>query len=132
MSPRLSFGQRAADTVTERLGSWGFIFAQSAILAAWMALNVTAWCRHWDPYPFILLNLVLSFQAAFTGPLVLLSQRRQAENDSQTLREVRRLTEQLEQHQEQHGQMLTFIHRLVEAEEHEVQAILDVIRKPKS
>jgi uncharacterized membrane protein len=48
---------------------------------AWLIFNIVAWARHWDPYPFILLNLVLSFQAAYTAPVILMSQNREAERD---------------------------------------------------
>ena len=58
----LSRGQRIADAVARTMGSWRFIIIQSTLLAAWVTLNVTAWRAHWDPYPFILLNLALSFK----------------------------------------------------------------------
>jgi uncharacterized membrane protein len=74
-------GDRVADAVTTTLGSWRFILAQSAVLALWIVLNSVGHTAHWDPAPFILLNLCLSFQAAFTGPIVLLSQNRQAAKD---------------------------------------------------
>ena len=74
-------GQRIADQVAATVGSWRFILVQSGLLAVWIALNVTAWVRAWDPYPFILLNLVLSFQAAYTAPILMMSQNRQAEID---------------------------------------------------
>lgn len=74
-------GQRIADAVAATVGSWRFILVQSGLLAVWIALNVTAWVRAWDPYPFILLNLVLSFQAAYTAPILMMSQNRQAEID---------------------------------------------------
>jgi len=54
---------------------------QSVILAVWIVLNVIAWANHWDPYPFILLNLALSFQAAYAAPFIMISQNRQAERD---------------------------------------------------
>jgi len=57
-------GQHVADKVADTIGSWRFIIIQTIILAIWILLNVTAWVNHWDPYPFILLNLMLSFQAA--------------------------------------------------------------------
>ena len=63
------------------IGSWPFIIIQSCLLAAWVTLNVIAWIRHWDPYPFILLNLALSFQAAYAGPFILMSQNRQQDID---------------------------------------------------
>jgi uncharacterized membrane protein len=76
-----STGQRIADAVAVTVGSWRFIIIQSVLLAIWITLNVTAWVRAWDPYPFILLNLVLSFQAAYTAPILMMSQNRQAEID---------------------------------------------------
>ena len=75
------FGDRIADAVTQQLGSWRFIIIQSIILAFWIILNSVSLFAHWDPAPFILLNLCLSFQAAFTGPIVLLSQNRQSVKD---------------------------------------------------
>ena len=74
-------GQRLADAVTDRLGSWPFIVIQSLVLLAWLVVNSVAWRQHWDPYPFILLNLVLSFQAAFSAPIIMMSQNRQAVKD---------------------------------------------------
>jgi uncharacterized membrane protein len=76
-----TFGQRIADTVAAMMGSWSFIIVQSVILAVWIIVNVIAWISHWDPYPFILLNLVLSFQAAYAAPFIMISQNRQAERD---------------------------------------------------
>jgi uncharacterized membrane protein len=74
-------GQRAADGVAKVMGSWRFVITQSLILAVWTVLNVVAWVRHWDPYPFILMNLMLSLQAAYTAPVIMMSQNRQAERD---------------------------------------------------
>jgi uncharacterized membrane protein len=72
------------------MGSWTFIIIQSVLLMLWIALNVTAYVQRWDPYPFILLNLALSFQAAYAAPFIMMSQNRQqdidrksAENDYQ-------------------------------------------------
>ena len=80
-SDRRSMGERVADLVALTVGSWRFIIIQSLLLALWILLNITAWARNWDPYPFILLNLVLSFQAAYAAPIVMMSQNRQAEID---------------------------------------------------
>jgi len=60
------------------MGSWTFTIIQSIILAAWIALNIVACARHWDPYPFILLNFELSFQAAYAAPIIMMSQNRLA------------------------------------------------------
>ena len=76
-----NFWDKAADKVAAIVGSWRFILIQSSILSLWIVLNVIAWHYRWDPYPFILLNLVLSFQAAFTAPIIMMSQNRQSEID---------------------------------------------------
>jgi uncharacterized membrane protein len=78
---QLTLGQRVADQVAAAMGSWPFIIIQSAILFVWIVINVTAFIRHWDPYPFILLNLALSFQAAYAAPFIMMSQNRQQEID---------------------------------------------------
>lgn len=78
---QLTFGDRLADRFAEVMGSWRFIIIQSALLAFWVALNITAFVNHWDPYPFILLNLALSFQAAYAAPIIMMSQNRQADKD---------------------------------------------------
>ena len=78
---QLTVGQRVADKVADTIGSWPFIITQSIILVIWIALNLTAWINHWDPYPFILLNLMLSFQAAYAGPVIMMSQNRQSSKD---------------------------------------------------
>ncbi len=81
MPPSSSRGDRIADIVTEVVGSWKFIIIQSCLLIIWIALNVLAVLGQWDPYPFILLNLALSFQAAYATPFILMSQNRQSEID---------------------------------------------------
>jgi len=78
-------GQLFADRATRLLGSWPFLMAQSAILALWVVFNIVAWIQHWDPYPFILLNLALSFQAAYAAPVILMSQNRESQIDRQKL-----------------------------------------------
>ena len=78
---KLTTGQRIADQLAAVMGSWPFIIVQSIILAFWITLNVVAYINHWDPYPFILLNLALSFQAAYAAPIIMMSQNRQAAKD---------------------------------------------------
>lgn len=75
-----SLGERAADAVANVVGSWRFIMVQSALLFSWIAFNAMSSDRV-DPYPFILLNLLLSFQAAYTAPVIMMSQNRQADLD---------------------------------------------------
>lgn len=77
----MTIGARAADVFASAVGSWTFIIIQSVMLVFWIALNVIAWIRHWDPYPFILLNLALSFQAAYAAPIIMMSQNRVAAKD---------------------------------------------------
>jgi uncharacterized membrane protein len=74
-------GQRMADLVARTVGSWRFILIQSALIAAWITGNALSGAAAWDPYPFILLNLLLSFQAAYTAPAIMMSQNRQSELD---------------------------------------------------
>jgi uncharacterized membrane protein len=78
---QLTIGQRIADTVAATMGSWRFIIIQSVLLLVWIMLNVTAYIQQWDPYPFILLNLALSFQAAYAAPFIMMSQNRQQDID---------------------------------------------------
>src|ERR1700678_1849123 len=80
-SGRMKPADRAADLFANAVGSWKFIIIQSVLLTIWITLNVVAWIRHWDPYPFILLNLALSFQAAYAAPIIMMSQNRQAAKD---------------------------------------------------
>lgn len=81
----LTTGQRIADKVASTVGGWPFIIIQSILLVIWMTSNIYLAAhfkdKAFDPYPFILLNLVLSFQAAYTGPIVMMSQNRQSEID---------------------------------------------------
>ncbi len=79
----LTLGQRAADWITKWAGSWYFIILFFVFLVIWMSINAV-WVifgRIWDPYPFILLNLVLSCLAAVQAPVILMSQNRAAERD---------------------------------------------------
>lgn len=102
----LSFGSRLSDSVASNMGSWRFIIIQTVIVGIWMVLNVIAYISHWDPYPFILLNLLFSTQAAYAAPIIMMAQNRQnqrdrvhAEEDYQTnidaKKEIEALAEQL-------------------------------------
>jgi uncharacterized membrane protein len=79
--PPLSFPDRLADQVAAIVGSWRFILVQSSLIVAWIGGNAAFGAGTWDPYPFILLNLLLSFQAAYTAPVIMMSQNRQADID---------------------------------------------------
>ena len=78
---RITLGQRAADAIARFAGSWAFIFSFTGVLVAWMVINVILAAKAFDPYPFILLNLVLSCVAAIQAPLIMMSQNRQEEKD---------------------------------------------------
>ena len=86
------FGRRA-EKLARFFGTPRYIIGQTLIVIAWLALNSVALMSHWDPYPFILLNLAFSTQAAYAAPLILLAQTRQASRDKV-------LGDQLEQHRE--------------------------------
>lgn len=97
-----SVGQRIADGTAKVLGSWPFIIGQTVFVGVWIVLNILAFARHWDPYPFILLNLMFSVQAAYAAPVIMMSQNRaadrdryQAQADYETNVKAEQLTEEL-------------------------------------
>lgn len=99
----LNFGQKLSDSVANGMGSWRFIIIQTIIVFIWMILNSIAWFYHWDVYPFILLNLLFSTQAAYAAPIIMMAQNRQsdrdrthAEADYQTNLEAKREIEELQ------------------------------------
>jgi uncharacterized membrane protein len=77
----LGFGSRLADSVAKGMGSWKFIILQTIMVILWMGLNLVGFFYHWDVYPFILLNLLFSTQAAYAAPIIMMSQNRQSERD---------------------------------------------------
>lgn len=74
-------GQRLADWIARFAGSWKFIIFQTVLVIIWMTLNLIGYVYHWDPYPFVLLNLLFSTQAAYAAPIIMMSQNRQSERD---------------------------------------------------
>ena len=105
------------------MGSWSFIIVQSVILTVWIILNVIAWISHWDPYPFILLNLALSFQAAYAAPSIMISQNRQAERDRHQAEEDFRTNVEAEQRIEELQRQLATI------EVNKLDKIIDLLEK---
>lgn len=100
---QLTLGQKIADSVASSMGSWKFIIIQSIIVGLWIILNFIAFISHWDPYPFILLNLLFSTQAAYAAPIIMMAQNRQedrdrvqAENDYHTNVEAKKEIEALQ------------------------------------
>ena len=77
----LTFGDKISDAVANGMGSWKFIIWQSIFVVVWMTLNVIGFIKHWDTYPFILLNLIFSTQAAYAAPIIMMAQNRQSNRD---------------------------------------------------
>lgn len=76
-----TWGEKLADSVAEGMGSWRFIIIQTVVVVVWMTLNVIGVAFQWDPFPFILLNLLFSTQAAYAAPIIMMSQNRQSDRD---------------------------------------------------
>jgi uncharacterized membrane protein len=115
----MTFGERASDAFAATMGSWPFIIAQSILLVIWIALNVTAWMLHWDPYPFILLNLALSLEAAYAAPIIMMSQNRQADKDRLAAEEDYRINTKAEE------ELKDVMHHLEQQDE----LMLDILRR---
>ena len=100
MTDHGAFGEdpfgRAAERAARFFGTPRYIIGQTLVVIAWIALNSVALVAHWDPYPFILLNLVFSTQAAYAAPLILLAQTRQADRDKHDMARVDRRQSTLE------------------------------------
>ncbi len=80
-----TFGEHLADGIASGIGSWTFLIVQTFLVSLWVTLNILGLIKHWDPFPFILLNLLFSVQAAYTGPVLLLAGNRQSQKDRLTL-----------------------------------------------
>src|SRR6266481_9910341 len=80
-----TFGEMLADKIASSIGSWTFLIVQTGAVLTWLILNIYGFVHKWDPFPFILLNLLFSVQAAYTGPVLLLAGNRQAQKDRLTL-----------------------------------------------
>lgn len=90
-----SLSERASDGLARIMGSWKFVLLQALFLAVWFSANLLlSWSWRWDPYPFILANLVMSAQAAFTAPIIMMSQNRAAAQDRSTLHADLKLDEE--------------------------------------
>lgn len=131
-------GDRIADLVAAIVGSWNFIIAQSVLLGIWVALNVSAYLQHWDPYPFILQNLMLSFQAAYSAPIIMMSQNRQATIDRQDVKhdyevnmkadlEIELLHDKLNLLREEE---VTEIMKLLRDQQHHIQHLQLLLQQP--
>jgi len=74
-------GEKIADGTAKLMGSWKFIIGQTLFVIIWMSLNIVGIINHWDAYPFILLNLIFSTQAAYAAPIIMMAQNRQNDRD---------------------------------------------------
>ena len=108
---KLTIGQKLSDQITHFGGSWVFIIIFLLFLLIWMFINYAAFTKHWDPYPFILLNLVLSCLAAIQAPIILMSQNRELERDRSSMK------------------MDYYINRKAEREVEDMQKDLEEIKK---
>jgi uncharacterized membrane protein len=100
-----AFGRRA-ERAARFFGTPQYILGQTIAVVVWVSLNAVALVGHWDPYPFILLNLAFSTQAAYAAPLILLAQTRQAERDKLSEQMVERHREESARHAEAHTESL--------------------------
>jgi uncharacterized membrane protein len=117
-----TLGERAAEAMQRRIGSWPFLIGQSIFLVCWIVLNVVAVVEHWDPYPFILLNLMLSFQAAYTGPILLIASNRSQTHDRPIADATFTDTEILKRLLEENTRLTESVHQLTqELHEHLLQ-----------
>jgi uncharacterized membrane protein len=116
-------GARIADIVATTVGSWRFIIIQSVLLVAWIVLNLVGYFYHWDPYPFILLNLLLSTQAAYAAPIIMMSQNRQAEIDRRNAEHDYRINVKAELE-------IELLHNKIDAlREQEILQLITIIRR---
>ena len=121
-----SRGALIADWVAKTVGSWRFIIIQSGVLGVWIILNVAAFVGQWDPYPFILLNLVLSFQAAYAAPIIMMSQNRQSEIDRRHAEHDYRINVKAELE-------IELLHTKIDAlREQEILKLIDIIERLSS
>ncbi|MGI0487823.1 DUF1003 domain-containing protein [Pantanalinema rosaneae CENA516] len=105
----LTFGQRLADSMASKVGSWAFLIGQTTVLAGWVGANLMPGVPHWDESPFIMLNLVFSFASAYTAPVVLMSQNRQSEEDRENAQQNYQVTLQA-------AQNIELLHKKLDAE----------------
>ncbi len=98
-----SLGAQFADLIARAIGSWPFLITQTIFVVSWITLNILGVISRWDPWPFILLNLLFSLQAAYAAPIIMMAQNRQvdrdrhhAEADYQTNLEAKREIEDLQ------------------------------------
>jgi uncharacterized membrane protein len=118
-------GEKLADKIAATVGSWKFIIIQSIVLILWIFLNATAYINKWDPYPFILLNLFLSFQAAYTAPIIMMSQNRENDLDRKKAEEDYKINIKAELE-------IEFLHHKVDSLHQQMAEIKEILKKENS
>ncbi|HET9781168.1 MAG TPA: DUF1003 domain-containing protein [Candidatus Dormibacteraeota bacterium] len=124
-----TFGERLADAIAAGIGSWRFLIIQTVAVLCWVTFNVIGLVNHWDPFPFILLNLLFSVQAAYTGPVLLLAGNRQAQKDRLTLEHA---AEEADKADRQNVQILSAIKQISELTEKNTEVTLTILRHVES
>ena len=124
-----TLGERIADAAAAGIGSWRFLIIQTIAVLAWLTFNIIGLVNHWDPFPFILLNLLFSVQAAYTGPVLLLAGNRQAQKDRLTLEHAAHEADKADQ---QNVEILTAIKQISELTEKNTEVTLTILRHVES
>ncbi len=124
-----TFGERIADAASAGIGSWRFLIIQTFLVMIWVVLNFIGFLRHWDPFPFILLNLLFSVQAAYTGPVLLLAGNRQAQKDRLTLEHAAHEADKADL---QNVAILKAIQKNTEITERNTEVTLQILRHVES
>jgi uncharacterized membrane protein len=120
-----TLGEKIADKTASLMGSWKFIIIQTVFVVLWMTLNVIAAINHWDAYPFILLNLIFSTQAAYAAPIIMMAQNRQNDRDRYQAKEDYQTNLRAKQEIEDLQKALTRI------EIEKLDKILEILNKTK-
>ncbi len=120
-----TFGERLADKIASGIGSWTFLIIQTFAVTCWVVFNVIGLVNHWDPFPFILLNLLFSVQAAYTGPVLLLAGNRQAQKYRLTLEHA---AAEAEKADNQNVEILKAIQHDTELTEQNIELALQIVK----
>ncbi|HKW73601.1 MAG TPA: DUF1003 domain-containing protein [Candidatus Dormibacteraeota bacterium] len=118
-------GERIADAAAAGIGSWRFLIIQTVAVSIWVTFNIVALVNHWDPFPFILLNLLFSVQAAYTGPVLLLAGNRQSQKDRLTLEHAAHEADKADQ---QNMDILAAIQKNTELTEGNTELTLQILQ----
>src|SRR5690242_2689795 len=117
-----TLGERIADAAASGIGSWRFLIIQTFAVTLWVTLNIVGLVNRWDPFPFILLNLLFSVQAAYTGPVLLLAGNRQSQKDRLTLEHAAHEADKADRQNVQ----------ILKAIEHNTEVTLQILRHVES